>query len=186
MFFPMSILASPQHPGSWTCRYIVPGATHDAVASVAGPGSHIPSPGSQFVFFTFCIQVNDLLSLMPVLLQRFQDHLVAQARNIIRHEPDQVGFHTDIGTQDRLMLSPRLFRKYIKPLFKTVFQTYRKAGVHVYLHSDGHLLEIVDDLVECGVSVHVSRSITRASCASISTLTGKPSLSRRWRTLTGA
>src|SRR5271157_2784031 len=63
MSFPMSILASPQHPGSWICRYIVPGASHDAVTSIAGPGSHIPSPGSQLVFSTFCIQMDDLLSL---------------------------------------------------------------------------------------------------------------------------
>ena len=91
---------------------------------------------------------------LPVLLQRFQDHQVAQVRNILRHKPDQVGFHTDIGGQDRLLLSPRLFRKYIKPVFSAIFQPIRQAGAHVYLHSDGHLLEIVDDLVECGVSVH--------------------------------
>jgi hypothetical protein len=36
----------------------------------------------------------------------------------------------------------------------TIFQTCRKAGSLVYLSSDGHLLEIVDDLIECGVSAH--------------------------------
>lgn len=30
----------------------------------------------------------------------------------------------------------------------------RKVGAHVYLSSDGCLLDIVDDLIECGVSVH--------------------------------
>jgi len=44
--------------------------------------------------------------------------------------------------------------RYIKPLFMTLFQTCRQAGVHVALSSDGCLLEIVDDLIECGVSVH--------------------------------
>ena len=39
-------------------------------------------------------------------------------------------------------------------MFKRLFQTCRTAGVHVYLSSDGNLLEIVDDLIECGVSVH--------------------------------
>ena len=67
---------------------------------------------------------------------------------------DVMGFHTDIGTQDRLMISPHSFRKFLKPMFKTLFSICRKAGSHVLLSSDGNLLEIVDDLIECGVSVH--------------------------------
>jgi len=67
---------------------------------------------------------------------------------------DVVGFHTDIGTQNALMISPAQFRRYIKPMFATLFQRCRKAGAHVTLSSDGHLLEIVDDLIECGVSMH--------------------------------
>lgn len=67
---------------------------------------------------------------------------------------DMMGFHTDIGTQTGLMISPAKFRKYIKPMFKELFMTCRKAGTHVALSSDGCLLEIVEDLVECGVSMH--------------------------------
>jgi len=67
---------------------------------------------------------------------------------------DVIGFHTDIGTQDALMISPEKFRKYIKPMFKKIFTACRDEGTHVALSSDGCLLEIVDDLVECGVSMH--------------------------------
>ena len=52
------------------------------------------------------------------------------------------------------MISPAKFRRYIKPMFKTIFQTVRDAGALVALSSDGCLLEIVDDLVECGVNTH--------------------------------
>jgi hypothetical protein len=52
------------------------------------------------------------------------------------------------------MISPRSFRKYVKPLYSEVFRPCREAGTHVFLSSDGRLLDIVDDLVECGVSVH--------------------------------
>ena len=67
---------------------------------------------------------------------------------------DIIRFHSDIGTQDRLMISPDKFRKYIKPTLKQIFRTYRNAGIHVLFSSDGCLLEIVDDLIECGVSIH--------------------------------
>ncbi len=67
---------------------------------------------------------------------------------------DQVGFHTDIGTQKALMISPASFRKHVKPMFKAIFQHCRERGALVVLSSDGCLLEIVDDLVECGVNMH--------------------------------
>ena len=67
---------------------------------------------------------------------------------------DIISFHTDIAMQDRLMISPAKFRKYIKPMFKQIFLPIRSAGVHVHLSSDGRMLEIVDDLIECGVSMH--------------------------------
>jgi len=67
---------------------------------------------------------------------------------------DAMYFHTDIGTQDRLMISPDKFRKWIKPMFEKIFRPVRDAGVPVALSSDGRLVDIVDDLVECGVSAH--------------------------------
>jgi uroporphyrinogen decarboxylase len=65
-----------------------------------------------------------------------------------------VSFHTDIGTQRSLMIQPASFRRYLKPMFSRLFRRCRDAGAHVSLSSDGNLLAIVDDLIECGVSVH--------------------------------
>jgi uroporphyrinogen decarboxylase len=63
-------------------------------------------------------------------------------------------FHGDIGMQRSLMMNPDTFRRVLKPAYKEMFQTCRRAGVHVQYSSDGCLLDIVDDLVECGVSYH--------------------------------
>jgi len=67
---------------------------------------------------------------------------------------DVVSFHTDIGTQKALMISPSAFRRHIKPFFAELFGMVRSGGAHVYLSSDGRLLDIVDDLIEIGVSAH--------------------------------
>jgi uroporphyrinogen decarboxylase len=91
---------------------------------------------------------------LPMLLQRFQDHEVTLVKRWLNMKVDIMNFHTDIGTQNRLMISPRQFRQWIKPLFAAVFQPCKDAGVPVYLSSDGYLLDIIDDLAECGVSVH--------------------------------
>ena len=91
---------------------------------------------------------------LPRLVKMLEDYELKLIRQSLSIGVDIISFHTDIGTQKSLMLSPAKFRKYIKPMFKKVFQTCRNAGSHVSLSSDGCLLEIVDDLIECGVSAH--------------------------------
>ena len=88
------------------------------------------------------------------LIEKFTTYKLDLVRKWLKMKVDLVTFHTDIGTQDRLMISPSQFRKYIKPMFKEIFQECRNAGAYVYLSSDGYLLDIVDDMVECGVSIH--------------------------------
>lgn len=67
---------------------------------------------------------------------------------------DQMCFHGDLGTQKGLLISPATFRRHLKPGYKEMFSTCRSAGAHVWYSSDGCLLEIVDDLLECGVTLH--------------------------------
>ena len=91
---------------------------------------------------------------LPRLINMLLDYQLTLVQKWLDVGVDAIEFHTDIGTQNALMISPQQFRKYIKPMFKEIFSVCRKAGVHVLLSSDGNLLEIVDDLVECGVSRH--------------------------------
>lgn len=91
---------------------------------------------------------------LPRLLEMLLDYETRLVRLWLALGVDVIGFHTDIGTQQALMISPAKFRRYVKPLFAELFGLCRRAGVHVALSSDGHVLPIVDDLIECGVSVH--------------------------------
>ena len=90
----------------------------------------------------------------PRLIEMLLDYEMRLVSKWLEIGVDIINFHTDIGTQNGLMISPAKFRKYIKPMFKEIFTACRKAGTHVSLCSDGRLLQIVDDLVECGVSMH--------------------------------
>jgi len=62
-------------------------------------------------------------------------------------------FGDDLGTQDRMPISPETFREFIYPSYRRIFQRIRSAGVHVYLHTVGHVMEVVDQLVEAGVDI---------------------------------
>lgn len=91
---------------------------------------------------------------LPKLIQMLLNYEMRLVDKWLEMEVDVINFHSDMGTQNSLMINPVKFRRYIKPMFKKIFKKCRKAGVHVYFSSDGNLLEIIDDLIECGVSVH--------------------------------
>jgi len=67
---------------------------------------------------------------------------------------DQLCFHGDLGTRRGLLISPATSRKRLKLAYQEMFSTCREPGAHVWYSSDGCLLEIVDDLLECGVTLH--------------------------------
>ena len=59
----------------------------------------------------------------------------------------------DLGTQTALPISPETWRKYVKPGYEATAGQARDRGVPVFLHCDGHILPIIDDLIETGVKL---------------------------------
>ena len=64
---------------------------------------------------------------------------------------DGVFFCEDWGTQNRLLVSPKMWRDIFKPLFARLCNTAHHAGLHVLMHSCGYNWEILDDLAEVGI-----------------------------------
>jgi uroporphyrinogen decarboxylase len=61
----------------------------------------------------------------------------------------------DVGTQDRMLISPDLWREFVKPRYGELFQAYRavKGDVKIATHICGSIEPIIDDLIEVGVDV---------------------------------
>lgn len=64
-----------------------------------------------------------------------------------------MGFGDDLGLQKSLPISPFKWRKYIKVPYKKMFERCVENGLIVYLHSDGYILDIIPDLIECGLDM---------------------------------
>ena len=62
-------------------------------------------------------------------------------------------FGDDLGHQKSLPISPSDWRRYLKPCYAKIFGACQDGEVYVRLHSDGHILEIIEDLIECGVNI---------------------------------
>ena len=71
----------------------------------------------------------------------------------IRRGSDYMEFAEDLGTQTGTIISPKTFRKWIKPAYAALMQPCKKAGMYIGLHSDGKTLDILEDQIEAGVDV---------------------------------
>ncbi len=68
-------------------------------------------------------------------------------------EYDGIHFADDWGDQNRLLISPELWRRFFKPVYASMFERVIAAGMDVHFHSDGNIIEIIPDLIDIGVRV---------------------------------
>jgi hypothetical protein len=64
---------------------------------------------------------------------------------------DGIAWPDDWGSQKALLVSPAMWREMFKPLYKEYCDRIHRAGKFVFLHSDGHIAAIIEELIEIGV-----------------------------------
>jgi uroporphyrinogen decarboxylase len=106
--------------------------------------------GMENLLVDFMDEPPELTSLIEMLL----DYNMAVIRQWLEIGVDQICFHGDIGTQKSLLFSPLIFRKFLKLAYREMFAACRKGGSDIWYSSDGRMVEIVDDLIECWVTLH--------------------------------
>lgn len=87
------------------------------------------------------------------LLDRIESFNKALLYKYIELGPDMISFPEDLGTQNNLLISPVFFRKYVKSAYSRLMKPVKQNNILVRMHSDGHILELSDDLIECGVDI---------------------------------
>ncbi len=56
----------------------------------------------------------------------------------------------DVAYKTGLMVSPEILRKHFFPRFKQVIVPLKQAGIKVIWHSDGNIMPVLEDAIECG------------------------------------
>ncbi len=60
----------------------------------------------------------------------------------------------DLGSQTSLLISPKVYKKRIKPFHTQLHQHIKKAGnCYLMMHSDGAVLTLIEDLLETGADI---------------------------------
>ena len=91
-----------------------------------------------------CAIMDRVLSLRVACAERFASAGV-----------DMLQLGDDVSTQLDMMLSPALWRRYIKPRLAEVIAAAKriKPDILLFYHGDGNLQKIIPDLIEIGVDV---------------------------------
>ena len=104
-------------------------------------------------FKNFLIDTITQPEKLKILIDIVVDYNLKLIRWWLENDVDVIYFGDDLGTQTKLTINPKTFRELFIPAYTKMFKPCREAGVHVYFHSDGHIMEITDDLIQAGVTI---------------------------------
>jgi len=97
--------------------------------------------------------------LHPKLAASLLDWLTASgmesATRLVRAGVDILLTGDDVGTQRGMMMSPALWRKWLKPRLVEIIATAKgvNSELLVFYHSDGNIEPIIPELIEIGVDI---------------------------------
>jgi uroporphyrinogen decarboxylase len=67
---------------------------------------------------------------------------------------DIIKIGDDIGTQESLLMSPRMYRRVLKPIHADFIASIKeRTNAKVFFHTDGDVFPLIDDFIEIGVDI---------------------------------
>jgi len=106
-------------------------------------------------FNQFLLDFRRNRELAHYLLNQITNMLISNALALVQAGVDILCLDDDVGDPRSMIISPALWREFLKPLMAKVIELSRevKPNVLVFYHSDGYIRNIIPDLIEIGVDV---------------------------------
>ncbi len=87
------------------------------------------------------------------LADRLVVYHIEGLKRSLKADVDGCYFGDDWGAQRALLVRPDFWRTFFKPRYRRMFEVVKDAGAHVWFHTDGWTLDIIEDFIEIGVDV---------------------------------
>ena len=88
-----------------------------------------------------------------LLIEKLEEYNAAFIDHCSKVGFDMISYPEDLGMQIGPMISPDLFRRFIKPSYQRLMKPARDAGAIIHMHSDGDIRTLADDLIDGGVDI---------------------------------
>jgi uroporphyrinogen decarboxylase len=101
------------------------------------------------------------MSLYPEFAQALLEKIGGLCKTLMGHFLEEAGDNLDIikigddlGTQSSLMISPRMYRRLLKPIHADFIQFIKqRTKAKVFFHTDGDVFDLIPDFIEIGVDI---------------------------------
>ena len=91
------------------------------------------------------------------LIRKIHDYHMKELEFWASTDVDSLLFMDDWGSQQQLLIPPAIWRELFKPLYKDYCDLAHANGKFAFMHSDGCISAIYEDLVEVGVDAQNSQ-----------------------------
>ena len=103
--------------------------------------------GTENTFYDLMDQPPELSLLLERMHRFYLDELKLWATTAV----DALMIMDDWGSQRAMLISPDLWRRMFKPLYREYIEIAHQSGKPMFMHSDGYIVDILEDLVELGL-----------------------------------
>lgn len=103
--------------------------------------------GFENLMMDFYLETENIKELLDILTE----HSLKLIDEFAKYKMDGVLICDDFGLQDRLMISPDMFREYIIPCYKKMIDRTHQHGMKFILHSCGYIMEVMQDFIDIGL-----------------------------------
>jgi uroporphyrinogen decarboxylase len=101
------------------------------------------------------------LAMIPDFAEALLKKNTELCKTLLGHFLDECGENIDIikigddlGTQERLLISPRMYRQMLKPLHAEIIELIKQhTKAKIFFHSDGDIFDLIEDFIEIGVDI---------------------------------
>lgn len=91
--------------------------------------------------------------LVKACIEKVSDWTLGAAQKMCEAGVDCLYWCDDLGSGTSLLVSPEMYREFIKPYHRKVTELAHSYGVKVHMHSHGAIMPILQDLVDVGLDM---------------------------------
>jgi len=139
-------------PKRWTCLEGIREQAGDRFLTGGGVSIYERAHfirGLENLWMDIYAETENLEQLLDILVDM---NLVA-VEHYAAHGIDGFMWCDDWGLQNNVMIAPDAWRAIWKPRYARIYQAAHDAGMLTLLHSCGHIVDILDDLIDAGLDV---------------------------------
>ena len=108
--------------------------------------------GTEALFMDLALNKSYAEALAERVLEEHLKPLYANILSAVSDKVQMVVISDDLGGQQNLLFSPRIFRSIFKPRLRRLVEHIRgRTDAKVYMHSDGAVSELIPDFIEIGI-----------------------------------